>query len=150
MPDLPDPTGLPGPPHLPELPSRFDKLVGIRFEEVSGDRVVAVVPVTPDLQQSHGIVHGGVYASAVESAASVGATLWLVGEGGPGAQAVGIANHTDFLRPVREGELHVEATPVNRGRSTQLWGVAITDERGRPVANGRVRLMNLSAEPGLE
>jgi 1,4-dihydroxy-2-naphthoyl-CoA hydrolase len=140
MPELPDR------PDPPELPSRFDKLLGIRFEELSGDRVVAVVPVTPDLQQSYGIVHGGVYASAVESAASVGAALWLGGAG----RAVGIANHTDFLRPVHKGELHVEATPLNRGRSTQLWQVAITDERGRPVAHGLVRLMNLRDAPSRE
>jgi len=133
-------------PDLPDLPSGFDKLVGIRFEEASGDRVVAVIPVIPDLHQGYGIVHGGVYASAVESAASVGAALWLGAEG----RAVGIANNTDFLRPVREGELRVEATPINRGRSTQLWEVAITDERGRPVAHGRVRLMNLRTTPGHE
>jgi len=133
-------------PDLPDLPSGFDKLVGIRFEEASGERVVAVIPVIPDLHQGYGIVHGGVYASAVESAASVGAALWLGAEG----RAVGIANNTDFLRPVREGELRVEATPINRGRSTQLWEVAITDERGRPVAHGRVRLMNLSVDPGLD
>ena len=133
-------------PDLPELPSGFDKLVGLRHEEVTADRVVAIIPVTPDLHQAHGIVHGGVYASAVESTASVGASVWLGAEG----RAVGIANHTDFLRPVREGELRVEATPVNRGRSTQLWEVAITDERGRPVAHGWVRLMNLDATPGLD
>jgi len=124
---------------LPDWPSGFDKLVGIRFEEATGDRVVAVIPVIPDLLQAYGIVHGGVYASAVESTASGGATLWLHGE----SRAVGIANHTEFLRPVREGELRIEATPVNRGRSTQLWEVAITDERGRMVAKGSVRLMNL-------
>jgi uncharacterized protein (TIGR00369 family) len=50
----------------------------------------------------------------VETTASVGAAIWL-GEAG---RPVGIANSTDFLRPVREGELRAEATPVNRGRST--------------------------------
>ena len=138
MPELPEL------PDLPALPSGFDKLVGLRFEEVTADRVVAVIPVTPDLHQAYGIVHGGVYATAVASTASVGAAVWLGAEG----RAVGIANHTDFLRPVREGQLRAEATPVNRGRSTQLWEVAITDERGRPVAHGRVRLMNLNATPG--
>jgi 1,4-dihydroxy-2-naphthoyl-CoA hydrolase len=136
-PDLPD---------LPELHRGFDKLLGLRFEEASGDRVVAVLRVTPDLHQGHGIVHGGVYATAVESTASVGASLWL----GLEARAVGISNSTDFLRPVREGELRIEATPINRGRSTQLWEVAVTDERGRAVAHGRVRLMNLNATPSLD
>lgn len=133
-------------PDLPDLPSRFDKVLGLRFEEATGDRVVAVVAVTPDLQQHYGIVHGGVYAAMVETTASVGAAIWL-GEAG---RPVGIANSTDFLRPVREGELRAEATPVNRGRSTQLWEVGVTDDRGRAVAHGRVRLMNLSVAPSLE
>jgi 1,4-dihydroxy-2-naphthoyl-CoA hydrolase len=137
MPDLPD---------LPDLPGSFDKLLGLRYEEATGDRVVAVLPVTSDLYQSHGIIHGGVYATAVETTASVGASLWL----GTDGRAVGISNSTDFLRPVRQGELRIDATPINRGRSTQLWEVAIVDERGRPVAHGRVRLMNLNAAPGLD
>lgn len=133
-------------PALDDLSCRFDKVMGLRFEEATGDRVVAVVRVTPDLQQHYGIVHGGVYAAMVESTASVGAALWL-GEAG---RPVGIANSTDFLRPVHQGELRAEATPRNRGRSTQLWEVAVTDERGRAVAHGRVRLMNLSVEPSFE
>jgi 1,4-dihydroxy-2-naphthoyl-CoA hydrolase len=133
-------------PDLPELPCRFDKVMGLRFEEATGDRVVAVVPVTPDLHQHYGIVHGGVYAAMVETTASVGAALWLGQEGRP----VGIANSTDFLRPVRDGELRAEATPVNRGRRTQLWEVSVTDQRGRRVAHGRVRLMNLNAAPALD
>jgi uncharacterized protein (TIGR00369 family) len=55
---------------------------------------------------------------------------------------VGTSNHTDFLRPVREGTLTATATPVQRGRSQQLWDVAITDEEDRLVATGRVRLAN--------
>lgn len=133
-------------PELPDLPCRFDKLMGLRFEEATGDRVVAVVPVTADLQQHYGIVHGGVYAAMVETTASVGAALWLGDQGRP----VGIANSTDFLRPVLAGELRAEATPVNRGRSTQLWEVSVTDQPGRAVAHGRVRLMNLSVAPGLD
>ena len=126
------------------LQSPFDKLLGLRIQEASGDRVVAVLPVTPDLHQPSGLVHGGVYATVVETTASVGATLWLAGRG----QAYGISNHTDFLRPVRDGELRVEATPVSRGQTTQLWQVAVADERGRAVASGKVRLFNSQQVPG--
>jgi 1,4-dihydroxy-2-naphthoyl-CoA hydrolase len=120
-------------------PSPFDKLLGLRLEVASADLVRAVLPVTPDLHQPYGIVHGGVYTAMVETAASVGAHLALQGAG----RVVGISNHTEFLRAVRRGELHAEATPMARGRSTQLWEVAVADERGRAVAHGRVRLMNL-------
>ena len=118
--------------------SGFDEVVGTRVLEASGERVVAEVDVAPHLHQPTGIVHGGVYATLVETTASVGASLWL-GEGG---MAMGLANSTDFLRAVSEGTLRVVAEPVQQGRTLQLWSVAITDEQDRPVASGRVRLMN--------
>jgi 1,4-dihydroxy-2-naphthoyl-CoA hydrolase len=119
--------------------SPFDRLLGLRLEEASGERVVAVLPVTADLLQDLGVVHGGVYASAVETTASTGADLWLGAEG----HVVGLSNDTEVRRAVRAGELRVEATPLERGHSTQLWQVAITDEVGRLVAHGRVLLKNL-------
>ena len=119
------------------------ELLGIRIEEASGDRVMAVCAVTPELHQPYGLVHGGVYAALAETAASYGAAMWL----GDRGRTFGISNHTDFLRPVREGALRAEATPLARGRTTQLWQVAISDDRGRLVAHGRVRLINLDAMP---
>jgi 1,4-dihydroxy-2-naphthoyl-CoA hydrolase len=121
----------------------LDGLLGIRVEEVSGDRVVAVCPVTPDLHQPYGLVHGGVYTVLAETTASYGAAAWLGDRGG----TFGISNHTDFLRPVREGTLRAEATPLARGRTTQLWQIAISDDRERLVAHGRVRLINLADMP---
>ncbi|HEY0357807.1 MAG TPA: PaaI family thioesterase, partial [Mycobacteriales bacterium] len=93
-----------------------------------------------DLHQPYGIVHGGVYCSVVETAASVGGALWL-GERG---QVVGVSNQTDFLRAVRDGELTATATPVHRGRLQQLWTVEITDEQDRLVSRGQVRLQNIT------
>jgi 1,4-dihydroxy-2-naphthoyl-CoA hydrolase len=120
-------------------PGAFAKLIGLRVEEASGERVVAVLPVTPELFQPYGQVHGGVYAAAVETTTSIGAHLAMDGK----VLVVGVSNHTDFLRAVRGGELRVEATPLARGRSTQLWEAHVTDDRGRLVAHGKVRIMHL-------
>ena len=127
-----------------ELERGFIKLVGLRIEQASGDRVVLTCPVTPDLHQPFGLVHGGVYATLAETAASVGGSLWF----GDRGKVVGVSNHTDFLRAVRSGELRAEATPLSRGRTTQLWQVEITDEQGRLIAHAKVRLQNLSEAPG--
>jgi uncharacterized protein (TIGR00369 family) len=115
----------------------------LNFEitEASGDRVVLEWTIRPHHHQPYGIVHGGVYCSAVETAASIGAALWL----GDRGQVVGVSNQTDFLRAVREGRLTGTATPVHRGRLQQLWDVGITDEGGRLVARGQVRLQNIEA-----
>jgi uncharacterized protein (TIGR00369 family) len=120
------------------------KLLGVRVEEASGDRVVLSCPVTPDLHQPFGLVHGGVHATLAETAASVGGALWF----GDRGKVVGVSNHTDFLRAVREGELRAEATPLARGRTSQLWQVEISDGQGRLVAHAKVRLQNLTEAPG--
>jgi acyl-coenzyme A thioesterase PaaI-like protein len=38
----------------------------------------------------------------------------------------------------------VEATALSQGRTHQLWRVDITDEAGRLVAHGEVRLQNVA------
>ena len=134
----------PGPSDDAGLERGFIKLVGVRIGEASGDRVVLTCPVTPDLHQPFGLVHGGVYATLAETAASVGASLWFGDQG----KVVGVSNHADFLRAVRQGELRAEATPLSRGRTTQLWQVEIGDEQGRLVAHSKVRLQNLAEAPG--
>jgi len=117
----------------------FDATLGLVLERYDGDEVLARLPITPALQQPYGIVHGGVYCAVVETTASVGAALWF----GDRGHVVGVANHTNFLRAVREGELTVRATPVHRGRTQQLWTVDVRDEQDRLVARGEVRIANI-------
>lgn len=125
-----------------DLDTGLTALLGMRVAHADGDSCVVRWSAGPGHHQPFGITHGGIYCTAVETAASIAASLWY-GERG---QVVGTSNHTEFLRPVREGELTATATPVQRGRSQQLWDVAVTDEQGRLVATGRVRLTNLPAQ----
>jgi uncharacterized protein (TIGR00369 family) len=123
------------------VPTGLDELLGFEYLEGTGDRVVITWTVRPGHLQPGGIVHGGVYCAVVEAAASMGALWWL----GDRGTVVGVSNQTDFLRAVPEGRrLTATATPIHRGRSQQLWSVEVTDEGGRLVARGQVRLQNLS------
>lgn len=121
-----------------------DETLGVEYVVVSPDEVVLRLPIGPHLHQPYGIVHGGVWCSVVETAASIGASTWLHAEG-DGGNVVGVSNHTDFLRAVREGVVDVRGTPVHRGRTQQLWLVECHDDRGRLVARGQVRLQNLTS-----
>ena len=121
--------------------SEFLRAAGLRLNEVSGAVVRGWMDLGPDHHTPWGMVHGGVYASAVESAASLGASA-AVEEGGQ--IAVGVNNSTDFLRPMGEGRVEVVAEPILQGKSQQLWQVIITRaEDGKEVARGQVRLQNV-------
>jgi uncharacterized protein (TIGR00369 family) len=118
----------------------FDRLIGLRFTRASADEVAAEIPVTATLLQPYGLVHGGVYATIVETLASAGAALSVMSRG---QTTVGLENSTSFLRGVREGVLHARATPQHQGGRTQVWSVEIRDADGREVAVGRVRMLCL-------
>lgn len=117
----------------------FSHTLGIVYDEVSPDKVVAHLDVRPELCQPMGIVHGGIYTSLVEDVASLAAWWWLGGRG----LAVGSSNSTDFLRPVTEGRLTATATPLHRGRTQQIWVVDIVREDGKLAAQGKLRVTNL-------
>lgn len=117
----------------------FGQYLGLTLEHVSGDVVRGTVVVSDDHYQGYGIVHGGVWCAVVEHAASVGAASWFAGRG----HTVGVSNTTNFIRAARSGTVRVEATPLARGRTQQLWQVFLTDDQERLVAKGEVRLANI-------
>jgi len=121
--------------------SAFVAAVGMDVAEVSGTRVTGSVELGPQHHTPWGVVHGGVYCTIVESAASIGASAAVTERG---QFAVGVNNSTDFLRPMTAGRLHVVAEPVQQGRTLQLWLVTLTRDDGRTVARGQVRLQNVS------
>lgn len=110
-------------------------------DELSGTRVTGSLDVGPAHHTPWGVVHGGVYTTAVETAASIGASLAVRDRG---QFAVGLSNATDFIRPMREGRLDVIAEPLTQGRTQQLWQVdIIRGNDGKRVAHGKVRLQNV-------
>jgi len=126
----------------PKVPSsEFVRIAGLDFEEIGGSKVRGSIELGEQHHTPWGVVHGGVYATAVESAASVGASAAVEERG---EFAVGVSNSTDFLRPVKEGRVEVVAEPLMQGRIQQLWQVIITrSEDGKEVARGQVRLQNV-------
>lgn len=118
----------------------FDTAMGFRLIRATSDQVVLEYDVDERHQQPYGIVHGGVHCAAVESACSTGAGLDARARG---LFVVGVENHTSFIRAVRSGRVTVTATPVSRGRRSQVWEATARNDQGQIVSTGRVRLLCL-------
>ncbi len=118
----------------------FVTAAGLVPDEVSGTRFVGHIEIDASHHTPWGIVHGGVYATAIESAASIGATTAVQPDG---MVAVGLTNTTHFLRSITEGHVTVIAEALNQGRTQQLWKVDVRDDRDRLLAHGEVRLQNV-------
>jgi uncharacterized protein (TIGR00369 family) len=82
-------------------------------------------------------LHGGASLALAETVASIGGWLNVEQES---EIAVGLELNANHLRPVREGFVLAEATPLHRGRSTQVWEIRITDEKERLTCISRCTL----------
>jgi 1,4-dihydroxy-2-naphthoyl-CoA hydrolase len=123
--------------------SELMSLLDIEFDERTPTLVRGSVAADDRHHQPWGLVHGGLYATAIETFATTGAHEAVKDRG---LETVGVANSTDFLRPHRAGRLQVVAAPVHQGRSQQLWQVELRrPEDGKLVARGQVRLQNVDA-----
>ena len=118
-------------------------LLGVEIVEASPDRVVLRLPVGPKVHQPYGILHGGVSALLAEGAASYGGALSV----GPTNIVVGTEINCSHLRSLSSGTLIATATPIRKGRTVQVWGIELTDERDRLIAVARCTLQVLKAPP---
>jgi uncharacterized protein (TIGR00369 family) len=117
--------------------------LGIRTVEATKDRVVLAVEVGPTVHQPYGILHGGVSALLAEGAASFAGALNV----GDDQIVVGTELNCSHLRPMTHGTLSATATPIRIGRSVQVWGIELTDEKGRLISVARCSLQVLAAPP---
>jgi uncharacterized protein (TIGR00369 family) len=121
----------------------WNNAMGMKLVRVTAEECVAEFTVEPQHLQPYGIVHGGVHCGIIEAACSTGAAVFALARN---QTVVGLENSTSFVTAARGGKLTVRATPVTRGRKTQVWEARVTDEAGKICATGRVRLLCL--EPG--
>ena len=124
--------------------SEFMRAAGLMFDAVGAAAVTGHIDLGPEHHQPWGLVHGGVYTTAIETAASVGAATAAAELG---LVAVGVNNNTNFIRSKVSGRVRVQAEAIQQGRTAQLWEVRVVDEYDRLVAMGQVRLHNVTPRP---
>ena len=111
----------------------FAELKGVSFVEADKDRVVAKMLVRPDLCTLRQTIHGGAVMALADS---VGAAATVINLPEDAKGTTTIESKTNFIGGAREGMTVIAtATPVHRGRRTQVWQTRITlVDTGRLVA----------------
>ena len=110
----------------------FAELKGVTFVEADRDRVVATMLVRPDLCTVSHSIHGGAVMALADS---VGAAATVINLPDDAKGTTTIESKTNFIGGAREGATVVAtATPIHRGRRTQVWQTRLETEEGKLVA----------------
>jgi 1,4-dihydroxy-2-naphthoyl-CoA hydrolase len=114
------------------------QFLGIKIEVATAERVVLTMEVTPRVHQYVGIMNGGVSLYLSETAASIGVVVSADLEK---TTPVGIEINANHVRAVSTGLLTVEAKPIYPGRTLNVWGIEITNDRGKLVCISRITIL---------
>lgn len=110
----------------------FAELKGVTFVEAGKDRVVARMLVRPDLCTAGHTIHGGAVMALADS---VGAAATVINLPDDAKGTTTIESKTNFIGAAKEGATVIAtATPVHRGRRTQVWQTRVETDDGKLVA----------------
>ena len=115
----------------------FGERMGIRITEVGPDYLRATMPVTPELHQPYGVLHGGASVALAETVGSVAANLCVDRDR---LDCFGQEINANHLRSVSSGIVTATARPYHIGSRSHVWGIEIRDESGRLVCVSRLTM----------
>ena len=108
----------------------FAKVIGIELEDVQAGIATMALDVRDELKQNHGVVHGGVVASLIDSAAAFAVISVL-----PQDERATTADLTiSYLRPLIKGRARCTARVLRAGRRLIVVSAELSDDAGNLAA----------------
>ncbi|HKL61766.1 MAG TPA: hotdog fold thioesterase [Woeseiaceae bacterium] len=121
--------------------------IGVQVSEIGDDYLCGTMPVDERTRQPYGVLHGGATVVLAETLGSISAALSV----DPARyRCMGLEVNANHLRAVREGIVTGTARPFHQGRTTQVWGIEVTDEEGRRTAVCRITMAVLDLQARAE
>ena len=118
----------------------FAHLIGMELGEVTRGAATFRLAVRDSLRQNRGVVHGGVTASLIDTAAAF-AILTLL-EPGQSTTTIDLTIH--YLRPLLNGQAMAQARVLRAGRRLIVVAVDIVDEAENLVATALTSYLRLA------
>jgi uncharacterized protein (TIGR00369 family) len=109
----------------------YARLIGTRIIRLSKDGATAELPVTTDVANPNGVLHGGVLMAMADNLGGRSTMKNLP----PGAKTTTIESKTNFFAAIPVGETaFAECTALHKGRTTMVWQTRVTRADGRLAA----------------
>jgi 1,4-dihydroxy-2-naphthoyl-CoA hydrolase len=109
----------------------FAEFLDMKITHVSRDRVTAEMRARDELNNRHGILHGGAIMALADNLGGTATTANLA----EGQTTTTIESKTNFFAAIPIGDVaYAECTPLHRGRTTMVWQTRVTRGDGRLCA----------------
>ncbi len=101
--------------------------LGMKFVEMTKERIVATLEVRPELLTTTGTVHGGTLMAFADTLGAAGTVVHLEA----GQSTATLESKTNFFAACKSGTIRGEATPLHLGKRTHVWQTRVTDQAGK-------------------
>lgn len=109
--------------------NHFMDYCGISFESCERDHCVLKTTLQPQCKNPHGVAHGGLLFTMVDSTAGYAART-------DGRDYVTQSAHVNFLSNVKEGTIYSEGTVIRRGHTITIVHVQVKGADGAVLLDG--------------
>jgi len=118
----------------------FARLLDLQLEAATPGQAVMSLQIRDELRQNLGVVHGGVTASLIDSAAAM-AIVPLLAED---ESATTVDLTINYLRPLRSGKVTATARVLRAGKRIIAVTADVEDEAGDLAATGLTTYLRFS------
>ncbi len=108
----------------------FVRLIGMKLSDLKDGEAVVKLKVRDELRQPHGLLHGGVTASLIDTAMAFAVVTKL----GKDEKSSTVDLNVHYLRPVINGEIICKAKIVKNGMRLLIVSAEVFDESEKLVA----------------
>ena len=113
--------------------------LGIIITEISKDTLEGTMPVTSNIMQPYGIVHGGASVTLAETLGSLASNLCIDQK----SNTVGLEINANHIRAIKGGIIKGVTKPIHIGRSTHVWEVMLfNDEKVTCISRLTMAILN--------
>lgn len=110
--------------------NEFAKMIGMKLVEMKPNEATIEIEMRDQLRQPHGLLHGGVTATLIDTAMAFAVITCLTRE----EKASTVDLNVHYLRPHLEGKIFCTAKIIKAGKRLLTVTAEVANEQGKLIA----------------